>query len=233
MVIVRSQITKDVFHEKWEVLKDSGSGEPGFYFTNDKEMGTNPCCEIGLNPFQFCNLTSVNVSDVETQEDLNNRVKNATIIGTLQASYTDFHYLRPEWKKITEKESLLGVRLTGLASINIYDFDFNESATLAVEENEKIAKLLKINPAKRITCIKPEGTCSLVLGTSSGVHAWHHFHYKRRMRVAKNEEIYNYLKEILPSLVEDEVHGTGAGSYLNHTEVDAVFGVSINLWYYT
>ena len=210
MVIVRSQITKDKFHDKWQTLKDSGSGEPGFYFTNDKDMGTNPCCEIGLNPFQFCNLTSVNVSDIETQEDLNNRVKNATIIGTLQASYTDFHYLRPEWKKITEQESLLGVSLTGLASINIYEFDFNESATLAVEENERIAKLLNINPAKRITCIKPEGTGSLVLGTSSGVHAWHHFHYKRRMRVAKNEEIYGYLKKKLPSLVEDEVYGTGA-----------------------
>ena len=141
---------------------------------------------------------------------MNNRVKNATIIGTLQASYTDFHYLRPEWKKITEKESLLGVSLTGLASINIYDFDFNESASLAVEENKKIAKLLNINPAKRVTCIKPEGTGSLVLGTSSGVHAWHHFYYKRRMRVAKNEEIYGYLKEKLPSLVEDEVYGTGA-----------------------
>ena len=210
MVVVRSQITESLFREKWEILKESGSGEPGFYFTNDKDMGTNPCCEIGLNPFQFCNLTSVNVSNIKTQEDLNNRVKNATIIGTLQASYTDFHYLRPEWKKITERESLLGVSLTGLASINIYDYDFNESASLAVKENEKIAKLLGINPAKRVTCIKPEGTGSLVLGTSSGVHAWHHFHYKRRMRVSKNEEIYDYLKKKLPSLVEDEVYGNGA-----------------------
>ncbi len=210
VVLERETMDQEVFLKKWNILEQNKSGEPGFYLTNDLEMGTNPCCEIGLNAFQFCNLTSINVSDIETQEELNKRAKHASFIGTLQASYTDFHYLRPEWRKVTEKEALLGVSLTGLASINIFDYDFSEPAKIAVAENERIAEVIGINPAYRVTCIKPEGTGSLVLGTSSGVHAWHHHYYKRRMRVNKNESIYEYLVQNLPSLVEDEVFGNGA-----------------------
>ena len=210
MTIARSLIDNKTFKEKWEVLKNSGSGEPGFYFTNDKEYGVNPCCEIALKPYQFCNLTSINVSNVESQEDLNQRAKAAAFVGTLQASYTDFHYLRPEWKKITEKEALLGVSLTGLSSINHHDFDWKQAAESAVSENKRVAELLNINPARRVTCIKPEGTGSLVLGTSSGIHAWHNDYYKRRIRVGKNEAIYSYLQNTLPELVEDEVYGRNA-----------------------
>tara|TARA_Y100000593_G_scaffold78969_1_gene146752 strand:+ start:57 stop:2036 length:1980 start_codon:yes stop_codon:yes gene_type:complete len=210
IVMARSLITEDVFKEKWGVIQSSGSGEPGLYFTNNVELGTNPCCEISLNANQFCNLTSINVSNLENQGDLNERAKAAGFIGTLQASYTDFHYLRPQWKKITEKEALLGVSLTGIASISALDYDFAEAATGVVQENKRVAGLLGINPAKRVTCIKPEGTGSLVLGTSSGIHAWHNTFYKRRIRVGKNEAIYEYLKNELPELVEDEVFGTGA-----------------------
>ena len=210
IVMARSLITEDVFKEKWGVIQKSGSGEPGLYFTNNVELGTNPCCEISLNANQFCNLTSINVSNLENQGDLNERAKAAGFIGTLQASYTDFHYLRPQWKKITEKEALLGVSLTGIASISALDYDFAEAATEVVQENKRVAGLLGINPAKRVTCIKPEGTGSLVLGTSSGIHAWHNTFYKRRIRVGKNEAIYEYLKNALPELVEDEVFGTGA-----------------------
>ena len=210
IVMARSLITEDVFKEKWGVIQSSGSGEPGLYFTNNVELGTNPCCEISLNANQFCNLTSINVSNLENQGDLNERAKAAGFIGTLQASYTDFHYLRPQWKKITEKEALLGVSLTGIASISALDYDFAEAATEVVQENKRVAGLLGINPAKRVTCIKPEGTGSLVLGTSSGIHAWHNTFYKRRIRVGKNEAIYEYLKNELPELVEDEVFGTGA-----------------------
>ena len=78
-------------------------GEPGIYFSNDKDWGTNPCCEIALRPFQFCNLTEVNASTVEGQKDLEDRVKAAAFLGTLQAGYTDFHYLRDIWRKTTEK----------------------------------------------------------------------------------------------------------------------------------
>ena len=210
IVMARSLITEDVFKQRWEVIQSSGSGEPGLYFTNNVELGTNPCCEISLNAHQFCNLTSINVSNLVNQEDLNERAKAAAFLGTLQASYTDFHYLRAVWKKITEKEALLGVSLTGIASINVLDYDFTEAANVVVDENERVAGLLGINPAKRVTCIKPEGTGSLVLGTSSGIHAWHNHFYKRRIRVGKNEAIYEYLKKELPELVEDEVFGNGA-----------------------
>ena len=210
IVIARPLITKELFETKWDVIKNSGSGEPGLYFTNSIELGSNPCCEISLNPYQFCNLTSINVSNLESQEDLNERAKVAAFIGTLQASYTDFHYLRNQWKKQTEKEALLGVSLTGIASIDESDFDFAESAKCSVEENRRIAKILGINPAKRVTCIKPEGTGSLVLGTSSGIHAWHNDFYNRRLRVGKNEAIYKYLLENVPEVVEDEVFGDGA-----------------------
>ena len=147
---------------------------------------------------------------MESQEDLEERAKAAAFIGTLQASYTDFHYLRAEWRKVTEKEALLGVSLTGLASIDYNDYDFYNASKCAVEENVRVAKLLGINSARRVTCIKPEGTGSLVLGTSSGIHAWHNEYYKRRVRVGKNEAIYRYLVEEIPELVEDEVFGPGA-----------------------
>ena len=95
VVIMRHRIKKVDFMKLWERVKASGAGEPGFYFTNDKEYGCNPCCEISLRPFQFCNLTEINVSDVETQEEYEARARAAALIGTLQAAYTDFHYLRP------------------------------------------------------------------------------------------------------------------------------------------
>ena len=210
IVVARPLITKDLFETKWDVIKQSGSGEPGLYFTNNIELGSNPCCEISLNPYQFCNLTSINVANVESQEDLNDRAKKAAFLGTLQASYTDFHYLRPQWKKQTEKEALLGVSLTGIASIDESEFDFVEASKCAVDENKRVAELLEINPAKRVTCVKPEGTGSLVLGTSSGVHAWHNHFYKRRLRVGKNEAIYKYLLDEVPEILEDEVFGDGA-----------------------
>ena len=102
--LVRHKITKEFFMDLWKRVEASGAGEPGIYFTNDKDWGTNPCCEIALRPNQFCNLCEVNVSNIESQEDFNTRVKAASFIGTLQAGYTDFHYLRDVWKKTTEKE---------------------------------------------------------------------------------------------------------------------------------
>ena len=110
--LVRHKITKEFFLDLWKRVEASGAGEPGIYFTNDKDWGTNPCCEIALRPNQFCNLCEVNVSDIESQEDLNARVKAAAFIGTLQAGYTDFHYLRDVWKRTTEKDALIGVSIT-------------------------------------------------------------------------------------------------------------------------
>ena len=151
-----------------------------------------------------CNLTTTNVSDVDSQEELNARVRAAATIGTLQASYTDFHYLRDVWRDTTEKEALVGVSMTGVASGKVMNLNLEEAAEKVKETNRKVAETLGINPAARTTCIKPEGTASLVLGTSSGVHAWHNDYYIRRIRVGKNEAIYTYLSIYHPELVEDE-----------------------------
>ena len=204
VVLLRHKIDKEYFMKLWDRVKASGAGEPGFYFSNDKDWGTNPCCEIGLRPYQFCNLTEVNVSNVESQEDLNDRVKAATFIGTLQASYTDFHYLRDVWRRTTEKDALIGVSMTGIASGAVLELDMKEAANCVKLENERVANLIGIRPAARTTCVKPAGTTSLTLGTSSGIHAWHNDYYIRRIRVGKNEPIYSYLEENHPELVEDE-----------------------------
>ena len=203
-VLMRHKITKEFFMDLWKRIELSGSGEPGIYFNNDKEWGTNPCCEIALRPFQFCNLCEVNVSDVETQEELNNRVSAAAFIGTLQAGYTEFHYLREVWQETTEKDSLLGVSMTGIGSGKVMKLDLKQAADQVKIMNKVVAKTIGINPAARTTCVKPAGTTSLVLGTSSGIHAWHNKYYIRRLRVGKNEAIYNYLKTNHPELVQDE-----------------------------
>ena len=153
---------------------------------------------------QFCNLCEVNVSNVESQEDLNARVKAGAFIGTLQAAYTDFHYLRDIWQKTTEKDALLGVGMTGIGSGAILKYDLKKAAELAKEVNAEIAERIGINKAARVTTVKPSGTSSLVLGTSSGIHAWHNDYYVRRIRVGKNEAIYTHLAIHHPELVEDE-----------------------------
>ena len=203
-VLLRHRVTKDFFLELWDRIKASGSGEPGIYFNNDKDWGTNPCCEIALRPYQFCNLTEVNASDVKDQADLEGRVSAAAFLGTLQAGYTDFHYLREIWRKNTEKDALLGVSMTGIASNVVEHLDLEMAAYEVKKENEKTARIIGINPAQRTTCVKPAGTTSLVLGTSSGIHAWHNDYYIRRLRVGKNEAIYDYLIRNHPELVEDE-----------------------------
>jgi ribonucleoside-diphosphate reductase alpha chain len=203
-VILRHRATKDDFLKLWERVEASGSGEPGVYFSNDKDWGTNPCCEIGLRPYQFCNLCELNVSDIKSQEDLNERSKAASLIGTLQAGYTNFHYLRDVWKETTERDALIGVGQTGIGSGAILPYDLAEAAEIVKEENARVAELLDINVAARCTTVKPSGTSSCVLGTSSGIHAWHNDYYIRRQRLGKNEALYQHLAKHHPELVEDE-----------------------------
>ncbi len=203
-VILRHKITQERFFELWKKIEDSNSGEPGVYFSNDKDWGTNPCCEIGLRPFQFCNLCEVNVSNITSQEDLDARAKAAAFIGTLQAGYTDFHYLRDIWKRTTEKDALIGVGMTGIGSGEILKYDLSLTAKTVLKENARVAKIIGINKAARCTTVKPSGTSSLVLGTASGIHAWHNDYYIRRIRVGKNEAIYSYLSIYHPELLEDE-----------------------------
>ena len=204
VVLLRHRITKEFFESLWERVKASGAGEPGFYFSNDKDWGTNPCCEIALRPYQFCNLTEVNVSDVKSQEDYEERCKTAAFIGTLQAGYTDFHYLRDVWRRTTEKDALIGVSMTGIASGAVLELDMTAAAKVVKKENERVSKLLGIKSAARCTTVKPAGTTSLTVGTSSGIHAWHNDYYIRRLRVGKNEAIYTHLTIHHPELVEDE-----------------------------
>ena len=204
VVLVRSRITKKYFMSLWERIKQTGTGEPGIYLTNDKEWGANPCVEIALRPYQMCNLVEINASNVESQEDFNERCRTASYIATLQATYTDFHYLRPIWKRTTEKDALLGISCTGLASNKLKDLNLEESVNIAIETNKTLSSTLGINKAARITCVKPAGTTSLVLGTSSGIHAWHNEYYIRRIRLGKNEDMYSFLKKNHPELLEDD-----------------------------
>lgn len=203
-VLMRHKVTKEFFMDLWKRVEASGAGEPGIYLNNDKDWGTNPCCEIALRAYQFCNLCEVNVSDIADQEDLNMRVETAAFIGTLQAGYTDFHYLREIWKDTTEKDALIGVSMTGIGSNKVMNLDMVQAANIVKRENLRVSRLIGINKAARTTCVKPAGTTSLVLGTSSGIHAWHNKYYVRRLRVGKNEAIYGYLSKNHPELVEDE-----------------------------
>ena len=202
--LMRHKITKSFFLDLWKRVELSGAGEPGIYLNNDKDWGTNPCCEIALRPYQFCNLCEVNVSNIEDQGDLSERVKTAAFIGTLQAGYTNFHYLRPVWQDTTEKEALIGVSMTGIGSGVVLGYDMAKAADVVKRENSRVAKLIGINKAARTTTVKPAGTTSLALGTSSGIHAWHNDYYIRRIRVGKNESIYQHLSKHHPELVEDE-----------------------------
>jgi len=203
-VIMRHKIDEEEFFKLWKKIELSNSGEPGIYFSNDKDWGTNPCCEIALRSYQFCNLCEVNVSNVESQEDLNERVKVGAFIGTLQAAYTDFHYLRDIWRKTTEKDALLGVGMTGIGSGAVLGLDLKKAADIAKDENARVAEIIGINKAARVTTVKPSGTSSLVLGSSSGIHSWHDKHYIRRIRVGKNEAIYTHLAIHHPELLEDD-----------------------------
>jgi ribonucleoside-triphosphate reductase len=202
--LLRHKIDKKTFDSVMDRIEASGSGEPGIYLTNDKQWGTNPCCEIALRPFQFCNLVEINMATVKDQADFEDRCVAATSLATLQASYTDFHYLRDIWQRTTEKDALIGVSMTGIAADNVLELDFEAGAEIVRDTNAVWADHLGINAAARTTCVKPAGTTSLVLGTSSGIHAWHNDYYLRRMRLGKNESLYHYLNAVLPDFIEDE-----------------------------
>jgi ribonucleoside-triphosphate reductase (thioredoxin) len=224
-VLLRHKITKEFFMDLWKRIEASGAGEPGIYLSNDKDWGTNPCCEIALRPYQFCNLCEVNVSDIDSQEDFDARVRAAALIGTIQAAYTDFHYLRPVWQRTTEKDALIGVSMTGIGSGTVLKYDMKAAAKIVKVENARVAEILGINASARTTTVKPAGTTSLTLGTSSGIHAWHNDYYVRRVRVGKNEAIYTYLSIYHPELVEDEYfrpHDTAVISVPQKAPADAI-----------
>lgn len=204
-VLPRGEVSKDEFYSLMKIVENSGSGEPGIYWTSNLDWGTNPCCEIGLRPFQFCNLCEVSAAGVESQEDLNARSRAASLIGTLQAGYTDFHYLRPIWKETTERDALIGVGMTGIGSGEVLKLNLREAAEHVISHNIYIAAKIGINPAQRTTTVKPSGTSSLVVGSSSGIHAWHNDYYIRRMRMGKDEALAKYLLEHIPAMIEQDL----------------------------
>ena len=212
-VLPHGEVSYDEFSDVIERTFNSFSGEPGIFWTSDPErsMGTNPCCEIALNPAQFCNLTTINFARIDGIHDFFKAVSAATLLGTIQASFTNFGYLSDRWRKQTEEEALLGVSLTGLAAnaANMQRFlqkdIFRHAALLAKDINLYRAKDLDINPAARITTIKPEGTTSTCLDTTSGIHSAHAPYYIRRIRVDKGQEIAQHLSTVLPPMfIEDD-----------------------------
>lgn len=204
-VVLTNRVTKSEFENFWKKVEASKAGEPGIYFTNDPEYGTNPCVETSLRRNTFCNLVEINGANVDNQEDFNARCKAASFINTLQASYTDFHYLREIWKRNTEKDALIGVGITGIAAGKLDEINIQEGAAIVKLVNEITAEKIGIRPAARTTVIKPAGTSSLVLGTSSGIHDYHDKYWIRRIRVGKNEAIYSYLAINHPEILEDEI----------------------------
>ena len=205
VVLIRSKASEEDFKKIWKAIENSKAGEPGIMFSNDKDTLSNPCFEISLKPMSFCNLVEINVSNIKSQEDLNSRAKSAAFIATLQASYTDFHFLRSQWKKNAEEEALIGVSMTGIADGEMLQYNIKESANIVNVENERVANLIGINKARRTTAIKPSGNSSVVLKSSSGIHARYAPYYWRRMRIGKNESLYTYLCINAPEILEDDI----------------------------
>lgn len=205
--LIAKATTKEQFDEFWNYVETNNTGEPGIYWTNHPDWGTNPCCEIALRHKQFCNLTTINYSVVENQKELNELAYYAGVLGSLQAGYTDLHYLSEGWKENCEDEALLGVSITGIADGGHYKrYDWKAAALCATEANKVTARSIGVKSAARVTCIKPEGTASLVLGTSSGVHARHAHYYIRRIRFGKEEPIARYLTTNHPELVKQDIY---------------------------
>jgi hypothetical protein len=173
----------------------------------DVGVVTHNCVEISLNPNQMCNLTTTNLTGIKSEKDFHNRVYASALLGTLQASYTDFPYLSEDWRNITEKEALLGCSFTGIADArsNITAKELQAVAKLVLEVNNKYARKIGINPTARACAIKPEGSASCVLGSSSGIHARYSEHYLRRVRMNKDDALAKYLQSVIPDLVEDDL----------------------------
>jgi len=204
------------FMREWLSLYESNSGERGIFNRQaaknkvkengrrdaDHEFGCNPCSEIILRPYQFCNLTEVVCREGDTIESLKQKVEVATILGTLQSTLTNFKYLRKIWKQNTEEERLLGVSLTGILDCplltprNITLKDTLENLkNIAVETNKKYAKILGIPQSTAITCVKPSGTVSQLVDSSSGIHARHSKYYIRTVRAGNTDPLTQFMKD--------------------------------------
>lgn len=205
-VLPLKETTYGEFSHIFEIMKNSHAGEPGFFWTNDVEFGMNPCVEASLRSYQFCNLTTIVQTTLRDRQDFLERARAATLIGTLQASYTDFPYLRPKWKEVTERDALLGVSNTGICDVpNLVTAEWlRAGANVLLETNAEFAEKLGINQAARLGLNKPEGSASATAGSSSGIGArWSDKYYIRRVQINKNDDLAVYLQNVVPELCED------------------------------
>jgi ribonucleoside-diphosphate reductase alpha chain len=207
-LLLKGETTFEEFAGLMQSVKEFG--EPGFIWSESTEMIFNPCVEIGMWPideetgksgWQGCNLSTINCSSVEDEDDFYERCKAAAIIGTLQAGFTKMEYLGQTSEKIFEREALLGVSLTGTMEkhdLVLSEKTLTKGAKIAVETNKQIAKKININQAARVTCLKPEGTSSSMLGTSSGIHPHHAKRYIRHVQANVLEAPYQHFKKLNP-----------------------------------
>lgn len=205
-VMPRGLVTQEEFNYIFDMCIASNAGEPAFSWTNDIEMGYNPCHEISLYSNQFCNVTTNRLTDIKNDRDFENRIYTSAFLGTLQASYTEFPYLSEEWRRVTENEALIGCSFTGIADAPSMTAEkLRAAAKQVLDVNEKYAKIIGINPAARTTTLKPEGTASCILGSASGIHDRFDEDYLRRVRMNSDDPLARYLKSVVPELVEDDL----------------------------
>lgn len=230
-LMLRTGVNIEEFEKLLENTKQFG--EPGFIFANHPWQLVNPCAEISFIPvnnegvcgIQFCNLSSINGAKIESFEDFKLAAKAATIIGTLQSVYTEFRYFEPITKKLTDDEALLGVSITGIMDnpdILLNPEFQKEVAKYCVEVNKKWSKILGINQAARVTCVKPEGTSSLVLESASGIHPHHSKTYFRRVQCNKLDPVIKFFKNINPEFIEESVWS------VNKTDEVVIFPIEIS-----
>jgi len=220
-VIVRNEITREGFKKIMSSIKEFG--EPGFYFVDDKDFTTNPCVEIGMYPqidgqsgWQGCNLTEINGGKCTTKAEFFKACRAGAILGTLQAGYTNFKYLTETSKAIFEREALLGVSVTGWMNNPDVLLDAEvqrEGAEIVKQVNKEVAALIGVNAAARTTCVKPSGNASVLLQTSSGIHAEHSPRYLRHIQLNKETEVGQLIAETNPYMVEESVWSSNNTDY--------------------
>lgn len=201
-VFYRDTTTQADFDKFWAYASTQKTGDPGVFWSNDRNSGTNPCVEVGLYSGQFCCLVEINGSTVVSQQDFEERCYAASFIATLQASYTDFKYVRPLWKEQTEKEALIGVGVTGICTGKVSELNLIAGSQVVKDTNAAIAERIGINKSPRSTVVKPAGTTSLLARCSSGVHPWYSKRYRRRITVAHIEPVYKFLQERVPKALD-------------------------------
>ena len=213
-LLLKNETPKDKYLKLIESVKQFG--EPGLIWSDSTECLFNPCVEVGLYAYnkdgksgmQKCNLSEINMSVVNCEDDFYYACEAASILGTFQAAYTDFKYLGSVTQEIVEKEALIGVSMTGMMSSPQISFDaeiLKKGANRIKEINKKIAKIININPAARTTCIKPSGSASCILNTSSGIHPSHAYRYFRRVQVNKLEEPLKFFREYNQFAIKESV----------------------------